>query len=77
MGLPDLTVTGADDILVVGKADDKSRLEPADDKKKKGKVVQRNYTLNDTGALKKKVKFEISRKTDFALGKEAKKRMQY
>ena len=39
---------------------------------KKGSVVQRNYTLNDVGALKKKVKWETSRKLDFALGKEAK-----
>ena len=40
-------------------------------KKKKGKILQRNYVLNDVGALKKKMKQE-TRKQDIAIGKEAK-----
>ena len=41
--------------------------------KKKGSVnvKQRNYILNDVGALKKKLKAE-NKKHDFAIGKEAK-----
>ena len=48
------------------------RLETAVNvKKKTGKVIQRNYVLNDVGALKKKMKHE-SRKLEFEIGKEAK-----
>ena len=39
-------------------------------KKKKGRLVQRNYVLNDVAALKKKMKAE-KKKLDFAIGKEA------
>ena len=38
---------------------------------KKGKVTQRNYVMNDLGALRKKLKHE-GRKHDFILSKEAK-----
>ena len=45
------------DVQVSVQPDDKNKLEPSAGKKsKKGNVVQRNYTLNDTGALKKKLK---------------------
>ena len=40
-------------------------------KEKKGKVVQRNYVMNDVGALRKKLKHE-ARKQEFAISKEAK-----
>ena len=40
-------------------------------KKKKGKVKQRNYVLNDVGALKKKLKHE-NKQQEIAIGKEAK-----
>ena len=46
-------------------------LKAAEVKKKAGKVVQRNYVLNDVGALKKKVKHE-ARKTEYEIGTEAK-----
>ena len=36
------------------------------------KIIQRNYTLNDVGALKKKLKHELTRKQDYCLSKEAK-----
>ena len=41
------------------------------DGKKKGKVVQRNYVMNDVGALRKKLRHE-ARKQEFLLAKEAK-----
>ena len=37
---------------------------------KMGKIVQRNYILNDVGALKKKLKHE-GRKSEFEIGTEA------
>ena len=40
--------------------------------KKKGSFRQRTYTLNDVGALKKKMKHENGRRLDFEIGKEAK-----
>ena len=43
-----------------------------DTKKKRGKIVQRNYILNDVAALQRKVKCETSRKQEFVMGKEAK-----
>ena len=39
--------------------------------KKKGNVTQRNYVMNDLGALRKKLKHE-GRKNDFIISKEAK-----
>ena len=54
------------------KAAQMEKREPLAKTKKKGKVIQRNYTLNDTGALRKKLKWETSRKVDFAVAKEAK-----
>ena len=41
------------------------------DGKKKGKLVQRNYVMNDVGALRKKKRHE-ARKQEFLLAKEAK-----
>ena len=41
------------------------------DARKKGKVVQRNYIMNDLGALRKKLNHE-GRKQDFRIAKEAK-----
>ena len=38
---------------------------------KRGHVKQRNYKLNDVGALKKKAKHE-TRKNDITIGREAK-----
>ena len=78
MGVPAITCDpGSEDALndvqVSVLPEDINKLESSDGKKtRKGNVVQRNYTLNDTGALKKKLKWETSRKVDFALGKEAK-----
>ena len=43
-----------------------------DKKKKRGKIVQRNYILNDVAALQRKVRCETSRKQEFVMGKEAK-----
>ena len=40
--------------------------------KKKGKVVQRNYVMNDVGALRKKLGHETRRKQEFIIAKEAK-----
>ena len=41
------------------------------DDQKRGKVVQRNYVLNDIGALRKKMSHE-KRKHDFIISKEGK-----
>jgi hypothetical protein len=41
------------------------------DARKKGKVVQRNYVMNDLGALRKKLKHE-GRKKEYIIAKEAK-----
>ena len=40
--------------------------------KKKGRVIQKNYVLNDTSALKKKVRNETSRKEAFNYGTDSK-----
>ena len=40
------------------------------DARKKGKIVQKNYVMNDLGALRKKLKHE-GRQKEFILAKEA------
>ena len=49
---------------------DRSNEIVSKDDRKKGKVVQKNYVMNDLGALRKKLKHE-GRKKEFILAKEA------
>ena len=57
--------------LLPSLSSNQKNLKTAEVKKKRGKVVQRNYILNDVGALKKKIKHE-ARKSEYEIGTEAK-----
>ena len=57
---------------VAEKAPSEANPKENDAGKKKGRIVQRNYILNNVAALKKKAKCETSRKQEFAFSKEAK-----
>ena len=53
-------------------SDEQVRLKEVNSVKNNSLFVLRKYTLNDTGALKKKMKHETVRKVDFDIGREAK-----
>ena len=63
----DEPTTSSDNIVVEKSFDDKN----IEKNGRNGKVKQRNYTLNDVAALKKKMKAEV-KKQEVSIGKEAK-----
>ena len=59
------------DAALVQSVANTTEVEKVETDAKKGKVVQRNYILNDVAALKKKLRAE-GKKHEVAIGKEAK-----